>query len=560
MKFIKKIDIFTNEAKIKDVLLKKQADKVSSVWGEKYLFYEEIEPTKNINQGKWKLTEEDKNKVLGEFFGNIDMDNIFKLFNSISDHLSKLILESIDIDLIKEKNQMVVEKVKQVFLKDFNPKKPYADQILLMNRESFFRKLLVNETKKDEVIERDENGRPILDEDGQMIKIKKEKGDPIFDKNLTTFLGFIESYNRSYNTSYNFDTHEVRSIVDILSNRLNDDYVIDFNIFNKDIYLMIRHKAHDILNMSISKFYSSCQHLYSGSYKEQLLANVFDPNSIPAFLIFDTPIYIGDDKISDFLPLSRMIIRNIHKFDDSDDRSILFDRTYPDRIRNTFYEIVEKYSDNKKNIGYNDYSGDKIYIFSPDIDIDDALEYPYMDKMAIQKVGFIGKNTKKLYLNRNYDWNNTIISPSATIEELVIESEKIPKNIFEVLSNVKWVKFRYLTIKSLIPFNKIISNNLYLDKCKITDESIKELNNLNLNKLNIRSCDINLSLIKDLEINELHIIYTASSIEEINEVIINNTINKLYVSGDIITSKKMLSELKSKYSNTIISISGLSLI
>jgi hypothetical protein len=44
------------------------------------------------------------------------------------------------------------------------------------------------------------------------------------------------------------------------------EYELDFEIFNRDIYLSISHNPKDILNMSISKFYSSCQHLYSGSH------------------------------------------------------------------------------------------------------------------------------------------------------------------------------------------------------------------------------------------------------------------------------------------------------
>jgi hypothetical protein len=558
MKFIKKLKVFINEAKIKDVILKTQADKIKSRWGEKFLYYEEIEPTKNIIQGKWKLSEEDKNKVLSAFFNDINMETLFDTFDGISDHLSELIIKSIDLPLIEEKNNYIYKKVEEVLIKNFNPKKPYIDQIILMNKEAVFKKLLVNETKKDEIIKRDEDGKPIFDEDGNMIKIKKEKGDPVFDKNLTDLNGFIESYNRSYNTKYNFDIYEIRSIVDILSNKINDHYNVDFNIFDKDVYLLIRHKPHDILNMSISKFYSSCQHLYTGSYSSQLLSNVFDPNSIPAFLIFETPIYDDNEKISDFLPLSRMMIRNIHQFE-TDEKVIFFDKTYPDRVRDIFYEIVEKYSDNKKNIRYDNYT-EMTYVFSPDIEVDDHISEPYMDKLNLKQYLYIGKNTKKLFLNRNINWSKTIISPNAVIEELIIETEDIPENTFDVLKNVKWVKFRYLTIKNLEIFKDIIKQNIYFDKCKISDNVIEYLSEFNLNKLNITSCNVNISLIKNLKVSELYLLYTLNTIEEIYELIENNEIKTIYISGDMIKTKKDLNNLKSKYPNINIKISGLSLI
>jgi hypothetical protein len=64
MRWIKKRDLFLSEAKIKDLILPRQAKQVKEYWGEKYLDYEEVTPTDKIVQGVWKLSEEDKNKVL----------------------------------------------------------------------------------------------------------------------------------------------------------------------------------------------------------------------------------------------------------------------------------------------------------------------------------------------------------------------------------------------------------------------------------------------------------------------------------------------------------------
>ena len=68
MKYIKNRQRFIKEAKIRDLVLPRQAKEVSSYWGEKFLDYEEVDPTDKIKQGYWKLEEEDKMKVLGQFF------------------------------------------------------------------------------------------------------------------------------------------------------------------------------------------------------------------------------------------------------------------------------------------------------------------------------------------------------------------------------------------------------------------------------------------------------------------------------------------------------------
>ena len=83
MKWIKNRERFLNEAKLRDVIHPKQAKIVSRKWGEKYLDYEEVDPTDKIKQGKWKLSEEDKIEVLRHFFGDVNMGKIFKDFEEL---------------------------------------------------------------------------------------------------------------------------------------------------------------------------------------------------------------------------------------------------------------------------------------------------------------------------------------------------------------------------------------------------------------------------------------------------------------------------------------------
>lgn len=540
MKWIKNRKSFLNEAKIKDVVFPKQKQEISNTFGEKYLEYEEVDPTDKIKQGKWKLSGEDKMEVLGKFF-DVNMNNVFKIFESLDDHFCDIINNSIDLEKLDEKFSIIME--------NFDIRKPTIDQITCLN-ESVFQKLSINDTKGSSIIKKDDNGRPIRDEDNNMIRIEKEPGEPIYDKNLCGINTFVDSYNKSYKDKPNiqtdkFHTRDISNLVSLSKENHNRQFKFDFKIFDRDLYLSINHNAKDILNMSISKFFGSCQHLYDGDYRSQLLSNVFDPNSIPAFLIFDTPIFWDDDKISDFLPLSRMFVRSIENFDDEEENDIFFDKAYPDRIKSVFDKIVEKYSDNIQTGFYGD------YIYSPDIDLEDNLDSPYMDRLGMNKVKMIGKNAKKVYLNRNYDWSKVKISPQAKIEELVIESEKLPSNFSKIKLKPDWVKFRFLTIKNLEDFANFKMKSVAFDKCKF---DLNQLNSLNgIDKLRIVSCDLDgvLDLSNFNNLKELHLLFTLDDLNQLKSNIENlNSIDKLVLSSDLFLSKEdknYLKELKNKF-------------
>jgi len=543
MKWIKSRKQYLNEAKIRDVIFPRQAKEVRSNWSEKFLDYEEVTPTTKIKQGKWKLSDEDKNRVLGKFF-DCDMNEVYKVFTELPDKLIDILGQSISPELLKS------EKLTTIF-KDFNIKNPTIDQIVYIY-DNVFRKLSLSETQATEMIQKDENGRPVKDEEGNMIKIKKNAGDPIYSNNLVNINAFVEDYNRCYaNDKVEngvFSNRNINSLRNLAKEDHNREYTTDFEIFNKDIYLSISHNPKDILNMSISKFYSSCQHLYGGGYRDQLLGNVFDPNTIPAFLVFESPLFWGDEKISDNLPLSRMMIRNIETFDDNADAKIFFDRAYPDRMKNIFNEIVEKYSENKSTIDDNDGG---TYLFTPDIDPNDSVRDPYMDKLGLRKMPYIGKNTKSLYLNRLNDWSKCRISPDAKIKELVIETTDIPEDLLKINLNPEWVKFKYLTINTLENFNRIKTDSIAFDKCKFDTKIFSDINaaNPDISKLQIVSCDISgdmdLSQFKKLE--ELHVIYTIDSLDELKDLTENLSIKKLILSGDLIkdkSSKEYIQEIR----------------
>lgn len=538
MKWIKDRNKFISEAKLRDVIFARQAKEVSRIWGEKFLDYEEVTATDKIKQGKWKLSDEDKNKALGKFF-DCDMTRVNDTFSGLSDKFAEVLNKSIDLDLIKK------EKFK-IIATDLNIKNPSIDQIAIIF-DSIFRKIAVSETMATEVIQKDENGRPIKDEGGNMIKVTKAKGDLVFSNNLVNINTFVDDFNRCFpddKVTTDFQNNDVMRLRSAASIDENYDFEVDFKIFDKDMYLSINHNPKDILNMSISKFYASCQHLYSGGYREQVLGNVFDPNSIPAFLSFETPIFWNKEKISDQLPLSRMMIRNIETFDAQEQSKIFFDRAYPDRMKDIFGEIVEKYSEMKETA---DSSSRITYYFTPDIDAEDRVRDPYMDRVRLERKPYIGKNTKTLYLNRLHDWSNVKIAPDARIKELIIETTDIPEDLMKVPLNPDWVKFKYLTINTLSNFDKIKTDSIAFDKCKLDTSVLDEMNkvNPNIKKLQIVSCDLtgdlNFNQFESLE--ELHIVYTLDTIEELRELTDNLKIKKLVLSGDLIKDKEAKAQI-----------------
>jgi hypothetical protein len=548
MKWIKTRKQWLNEAKIRDVILPRQAKELASKWGDKYLDYEEIEPTDKIVQGKFKLEEEDRIKALSAFF-DCDMGAIMKFFSSLPDKLNSVISESIDPKLLKEEEATVMN--------EFNIQSPTVDQIVFLY-ESVFRKLDINQTRASEMIQKDENGRPVRDEGGNMIKIQKNPGDPIFTNNLVNINSFIDDYNRCYQEdsvdASGFTMRSISQLRNLAKENHNRDYKYEYNIFGRDLYLEINHNPKDILNMSISKFYASCQHLYTGGYREQLLGNVFDPNSIPAFLVFDTPIVWNNEKISDKLPLSRMMIRNIESFEEGASTKTYFDRAYPDRMKDgqfgdVFSEIVTKYT-GMKSVNQSEVR----YLFTPDVSDDDSeVRDPYMDRLRIDRGKFIGVNTKTLYLNRVYDWSRVKISPKAKIKEVIIETTDIPENFLEIPMDLEWVKFKFLKIKTLNGFDKVKTGQIAFDKCKFDAKFIDEMAKAkpDIKKLQIISSDItgDLQLSQFEKLEELHLVYTLDSLDETLEAVSNTQIKKLVISGDLVSGengKQMLQDIRRK--------------
>ena len=410
------------------------------------------------------------------------------------------------------------------------------------------------ETRGDSRVEKDERGRPLLNQDGSIKKIAKEPGELVLGGNFGNLQTFITSYNNAYPEDYVdaaiFRDSNFRNLI----NMINETTSTDFDMFGEhDIYLLIKHNAIDILNMSMSKFYNSCQELYFGGghgtrYMKQLLINVFDPNTMPAFLVFDTPYYTVTgtsdkedslEKVSDAMPLCRSLLRNIEPFTDDKKTFTFFDKTYPDRMARTLKKIVEDYSGNKV-VDVNDIPDNTYYYLAPDIDSIDTqdLSDPYMDHLSVKRGLTIGKNTKAIYLSRSYDWSKTVISSETSVKELIIETSDIPSNFFEIKMKLEWVKFKYIKINDFSKFKNILTDSISIYQCKLNPEFISQLHQIspNLKKLALGSVEIsdldNLRQFKNLE--ELELTYTLSSKSNIESVLEGTNLKKLTLSGDMV--------------------------
>ena len=541
MKWIKTRSKFVNEAKLRDVITQKQRQVVASKWAERFLDYEEIDATEKIKQGRWKLSEEDKRKVLGTFF-TANLDVVYRVFESLSDKFAEAINGSVDLGLLSSDAKW--EKI----LNNFDIKKPSINQISVLT-DPIFRKISVTETMAAEVILRDDTGRPIMGEDGRPQKVKKEPGQLVYSKNLVNINSFIDDFNRCF-PDIKVDSSQLQSgdIARLVSKSREDfsgeGYQVEVDIYGRDMYLSIQHKAKDILNMSISRFYSSCQNLYTGGYRDKVLGNVFDPNSIPAFLLFDSDIHNNrGEHISDFLPVSRMMIRNIESFQESKETQIFFDRAYPDRMKDLFAEMIQKYSGNIEN-----YTEGR-YLFTPDLPSEESLSTPYMDRLGLEQGQYIGVNATKMYLSGSYDWSKVKISPKAKIKEVIIETNSLPSNFFQIPLTPEWIKFKFLKISSAEPFKNLKTESIAFDKCSMSNSVLLEFSKQiqGIKKLQINACtikDMNLSQLGNLD--ELHLIYTIDP-QDLTKALEGVTIKKLVLSGDVVSeNKEFIKSLKSR--------------
>jgi hypothetical protein len=539
MKFIKTRTMFLAEnilPKIGDVILPSQKKEVIKTFGERWINISTIRPTKKIKQGEWELSKEDKFKVLNVLFG-CDIEEAQKQYADLPEEFISIVGESLSyLESADDSRDENIKRAKEA-LSELNLKDVGIDEMIALNYPVL--RKFSNETNKTEIIQRDETGRPVMGEDGRPVKIQVEPG-AVFEKNLVNLESFRQDYNKYFDNKVNsnFNDRNIQSIINVVKQDHNSEYKTSYKIFNRPVFLKISHNPKDILNMSISKFYTSCQHLYSGGYRNQLIGNVVDPHSIPAFLIVKTPIYNGDELLSEQLPISRSMVRYLDGYDDGQKGAIFFDRTYPDRLRKVMYEMMIKYT-GMEPIGTQENNSGQVYTFSPDVpaQAQPDLKDPYMDSTNIKRKKYVGVNTTRLSTSMG-GFDKMIISKDANVSELIVDSPDVPAELFNLPLNLDWIKFKFIDIKNMPDTSKFNCQSFAFDKCKFTNEDIQKViaDHKDMTKLQLTSCVVNGLKLNGLDIEELQLVYTTT--DPLSEILEGVKFKKLVVSGDLMTDKE----------------------
>jgi len=535
MKYIKNRNIFLEA--LRDELSDRQKARVKSVWGEHYLDFERATPSENIELGNWELNQDDKIEVLNSFL-KTDLNKLKQELEKIDSKFWTTLLESVD----KTKNVGIDLSLLE---NDFT--KPTYNQMVLLY-QSIFKPINVSETKADEYVLRDDSGRPIKDENDNIVKHKKteeEKDKIIFlQKNHCSITKFASDWDILFNTKYN--NIFTLDCATIFPSMWTDGIKGEIELFSENpIYLTITPKASDILNMSVSKYFTSCQELYGGGghgtqYMSGLIYNIFDPNTIPAFLYFDTPYILDGVEISDKIFISRLLIRDIKKPDGMTSEGLFFDESYPNRMRTIMKKIIEKYTNNKSTASSDTYNQ---FLDIP-LDIN-VTRNPYHDKLGIGvKKILIGKNTKKLKLS---DLNSdTIIAKDNSVSEIIINTDKLPRNFFDMglFKNLKSVIINYIKLSDFKVFNVLNLTKVELHKCYLYANFFNDLDK-NLFDLTLTGThQINFNNIEKTGITNLTIKF-CDDLTNVDNILNLKTLKVLSISSDFRKSyPEILEKLK----------------
>lgn len=357
---------------LKELLPKHQIDVLNERIGDKYLKMNVPTKAENLVEGEWTLTKEEKDLAIGLMFG-VDSQAIAK--------------------------KMKKFKPTQHFLEIFKLAKTIKSEIDLINpsildikilNSNVFLLISVNETKGTKYIKRDENGKPFLNENKKPLMVDKKEGELVFSHNTSNFNAFFETYIAAFKSKVT-NPFIGKEFTEVLSYVSSNNFDVD--LFSRfDLQLYISGKPEDILNMSISKYYDSCQNLYNGCRVGCLPSNIFDKNSKIAYLKFNTPFRDRSGNVVPFTSFSRCMIRNIKG-------KIYFDLVYPKfsiNLRNFFHSLITKYTGMKNVFKDNER---KEYYFT-----DIGLERPYFDSVLGIPIKYNpnGKNDKKILALAEY--------------------------------------------------------------------------------------------------------------------------------------------------------------
>jgi hypothetical protein len=259
------------------------------------------------------------------------------------------------------------------------------------------------------------------------VSSNNDINNPIFSQNksgISTFLKVLKKIFGDFSIIRDINVDEIINDKRFVGLR---DPIINYQtnlkkISDSKLFLYISDKPDDKLRMSVSKFYDSCQNIYTGGdegtqYNKKLLSNVFDENSKVAYLIFNAPFRDKMGNPHPFTSVARTVLR-VNK-----DGGVMFDKVYPNDMKDLFHKIIEDKT-GLKNVGndgdFYDYKGIA------------GLPAPYMDKYKIRNVGEMDPSMNAEYIE----------ALSSVTDFNPKELEVISDNIYKI-GNEEWAVYTY---------------------------------------------------------------------------------------------------------------------
>ena len=562
MKWIKRRKDFLAEAKVGELVSKRQAEVISKRWGKKYLDYEQVEPEPEIKniEGSWKLTPEQKYQVLDLFF-KTDVKKAEQTFENLPTEFVRQVSAGLN-HVVETESGREVELIAELMKDGIDFGNIGIEEIAALTNNVLPR-IDVKTTVSNRRMVRDEDGLPIKGEDGQFQFEEKQVGEFEYYSGVYNLNSFAKDYDECMKklgredqvANRNFSSEQIGSIKSMLTLDVKG-HQADIKVFHKDAYVSILHDPQDILNISVSKFYASCQEFYGGSHVRSLLANVFDPNSVPAFIYLDSPVYDKEGElIAEKLPLARFFIRKIDMPKDFVDPSapstkLFFDRVYPQRMsegeNSGIYSLVEKVAGIKRYLDSTDEDATRaVYVFAPDISSDDSLDSPYHDTIRnVENKRTIGMNCKFLNITANSDWSNVLVRENNKIETMVISSPNVPANLFDLKYNLEKLTFVNIDITEMPDLSKFGTGDITLKDCRTNMDALSEgLKDVELKRLRLINCDVAGMSFAGMSMDELALESDTDG-RTLADVIADARINKLTVSDHLLMDPQNAEFLK----------------
>jgi hypothetical protein len=207
-----------------------------------------------------------------------------------------------------------------------------------------------------------------------------------FSNNLTSLHKYIGSYNHMVSTpEFIIDGEQYLPSIeydvtkDSKLHGLRDAITNYFSTLESakspKLYLYISDKPDDKLRMSISKFYTSCQNLYTGQHNTSVIGTVFDENTKIAYIIAKEPFKDNHGNEHPFTPYVRVLLR-------TDGKRIVMDEVYPRNNKKLKDAMISTIKSHIQSVETKD---DASHSYTHSVTSPEGVPSPYMDTYQLHR-------------------------------------------------------------------------------------------------------------------------------------------------------------------------------